>query len=55
LVYDDFGPYTVPEDSYFLMGDNRPNSQDSRELGAFAKEKIVAKVFFRIKPFTWFN
>lgn len=44
--------YEVPEDSYFMMGDNRNNSGDSRRWqNTFVKrEKIVAKVMFRYFP-----
>lgn len=44
--------YEVPEDSYFMMGDNRNWSADSRRwVNTYVKkEKIVAKVYFRYFP-----
>lgn len=42
---DDFGPYTVPENSYFMMGDNRENSQDSRVWGPVSFDLIKGKAF----------
>lgn len=35
---------TVPADSYFLLGDNRDNSRDSREYGCFSSEAIIGVV-----------
>ena len=54
----DFGPYEVPEGCYFMMGDNRNNSQDSRYwVNKYVeKDKILGKVYFKYyKGFEFLN
>lgn len=54
----DFGPYEVPEGCYFMMGDNRNNSQDSRYwVNKYVEEdKILGKVYFKYyKGFEFLN
>lgn len=45
---DDFGPVTLDKDEYFLMGDNRRHSTDSRALGAFHDTDIISRDVFII-------
>ena len=40
----------IPENSYFVLGDNRSHSSDSREWGSIQKENIVGKAFLRYWP-----
>ena len=44
-------PYTVPEDSIWVMGDNRGNSQDSRYFGAIPIDSVTGKAVFKYWPF----
>jgi len=42
-IRDNFGPYTIPEGRFFMLGDNREGSFDSRWWGTVKREKIVGK------------
>lgn len=52
VPYDDFPEVTVPKGKYFVMGDNRANSLDSRyaEVGFISKKDMIGHVVFRFWP-----
>jgi signal peptidase I len=42
----DFEPYKIPVGMYFVLGDSRANSHDSRAIGPITKDKIKGKALF---------
>lgn len=47
---EDFKEFTVPAESYYVLGDNRLNSKDSRVLGFISQDSIVGEVKIRLSP-----
>ncbi|MCU0463788.1 MAG: signal peptidase I [Anaerolineae bacterium] len=47
--------WTLGENEYFFVGDNRNRSNDSRALGPISRERIVGKAIFRYLPFDQFG
>lgn len=48
---EELGSDTIPENSYLVLGDNRENSLDSRELGFIKEEQLLGKTSLIILPF----
>ncbi len=51
----DIGYTTIPEGYYFVVGDNRNDSLDSRYIGLIPKKSIEGTVSFRLFPFSTFG
>ncbi|CEH29858.1 hypothetical protein AM501_18765 [Aneurinibacillus migulanus] len=51
ITLGEFDKIKVPPDSYFVMGDNRNRSMDSREIGFISQSSIVGRAEFIFYPF----
>jgi len=54
-VNNDLGYEIIPDDYYFVVGDNRTNSVDSRMIGLVHKKQIIGKTNFVVYPFNRFG
>lgn len=52
---EDFGPVTLGKEEYFLLGDNRGVSADSRSFGPFHRDQIIGKDLLVLLPFDQFG
>jgi signal peptidase I len=48
-------PFTVPDDSVWMMGDNRTNSGDSREFGPVADSDVIGRAMWTYWPVQQFG
>ena len=50
ITTSDFPPHELGDDQYWVMGDNRPNSRDSRSFGPIERDTIVGRTILRVWP-----
>jgi len=55
VMTENFGPLVIPEGKVFVLGDNRTNSSDSRQIGPISIDQITGKVNYLIWPMNRFG